>query len=252
MDTEHHIVLPSNGTGAIFETNTTDDYTTLLSKPLDFTRDDDAESYRVALQEVQFVRTLPTVKNTDFTVTKPTGAIITITIRKQVFGSITEFINEITTRATAARVNQSARLVYSSRTFLTTVKVNPRFAIKIPTEWANIFGFTKNEFDAGTFTSDQISDLYRGVYNLCIYSDIVQPIAVGNSTKPLLGIVNVSKNEQTGPEVVAKVFTNPMHLRLADSRIQTIRIYIRDELDNKVHFRVAPVIVRLSIRKIQS
>lgn len=49
--------------------------------------------------------------------------------------------------------------------------------------------------------------------------------------------------------MVTKSFTNPMYLPFANSRVETIRIYIKDDYGNPVHFRIEPVIVRLSIKK---
>ena len=121
--------------------------------------------------------------------------------------------------------------------------------MEIPDEWAKILGFQAKRFINNTQTGDHIGDLYQGVYNLYVYSDIVQPIPVGNSSQPLLGIISIPKGVRQEPEVVTKTFTNPMRLRLANSRIETIRIYIKDDLGNDVQFRIEPVIVRLSIRR---
>ena len=66
MAMERHIILPSNASNDVFPTHRTDDYTTVLNDPIDL----EQGNYQVALQEIQFIRSLPTVSIPTFVVTR--------------------------------------------------------------------------------------------------------------------------------------------------------------------------------------
>ena len=97
MAMERHIILPSNASNDVFPTNRTDDYTTVLNDPIDL----EQGNYQVALQEIQFIRSLPTVSIPTFVVTSGTAnrrVNNVITLHKINFGTITAFVEHINQR----------------------------------------------------------------------------------------------------------------------------------------------------------
>ena len=255
MDEELPIILPSNGGGITFANNRPGDYTILLNQPLDL--EDSNSEYRVSMQEIQFIRALPTLSNHDFRVhvpqqnsgDPPQHVTRTVSLRTLQLTDTASFIKEINARLRSGRLSGHVMFLMNPVTFHTTIRLANDYIVEIPDEWSKILGFRIKSFINNEEISDHPADLYQGVYNLYVYSDIVQPIPVGNTSQPLLGIISIPKGARQEPEVVTKTFTNPMKLRLANSRIETIRIYIKDDLGNSVHFRIEPVVVRLSIHR---
>ena len=113
MEEEHPIVLPSNGGGTTFTNNRPDDYTILLNHPLELADSDSV--YTVSMEEIQFIRALPSVSNQIFTVYTPLGTASddgdddddddppirhitrTITLRRLAFTDTASFVKEINT-----------------------------------------------------------------------------------------------------------------------------------------------------------
>lgn len=248
MSTERHIILPSNASNDVFPNNRADDYTTLLNDPIEL----EQGNYQVALQEFQFIRALPTVSTPSFTVA--TGTLIrraytVITLQRTNFGTINAFVEHINQRINSfAQFKNKVSFTYNALTSRVTITLSPGFITSIPPEWVSILGFTGQRVLITT-TGAKPADLYKGIYNLYIYTDISTPIRIGSVSKQLLGIVSIPKGQRDIPEVVTKTFTNPMYVNTIGDRIETIRIYIKDDHGNAVQFKIEPVIVRLSIRE---
>ena len=141
------------------------------------------------------------------------------------------------------------KIVYNRKTFKVKFTISAGYTITLPEEWAALLGFSDKVIDQ-TKEGDFIADFYQGVHNLHVFTDMSEPVIFGGTAKPYLGSVNVPKGDLSEPEVVTKVFEPPMYVRVSKSRFDTIRVYIMDHSGKPAHFRIPPVSVRLSLRRL--
>lgn len=158
-------MLPSNGSNDVFSNNRAGDFTTLLLQPLDVGSDD---SYKVALQEIQFIRAVPTVTSFEFKVVKSTGQNRKVVLKKVNFGNVKSFVREINDRLKALRLSRDIKFVYDEVTFRVNIELEEKASVEIPREWADVLGFNDTVFVAGTVGEKQ-ADINNGLYNLHIY-----------------------------------------------------------------------------------
>lgn len=252
MNRVRHIVLKSNGSDDAFPDNTPADFTTQLPLPL---VQEDGE-YEIALTQFQFVRALPTISDTGMLITSARGrARLPIVLPDPDVSSIPELVKGLNA---AMPRNSGVSFRYSPYTLKTTISLTAG-SITLSRELASILGFQHRKTEyvvqrppvvVQTSESKYVSDLYRGVYHLYIYSDVSEKIPVGSNMESLLGIVSISKGVRSAPEVESKTFMDPMYVKLLDNRVASIRIYVTDDGKNPVHFRLGPSIARLSLRRV--
>ena len=139
---------------------------------------------------------------------------------------------------------------FNTETFKTEITLPVGVTLELSDELALVLGFT-NKVLAMTGIGEGISDMYQGAYHLYIYTDISEQISVGSKMESLLGIVSIPKGTRSEPEVVTKIFTNPMFVKIRNSRVETVRVYITDDQRNPVHFKIGPSIARLVVRRRQ-
>ena len=249
MNSIRYLYLPSNGSYDVFPNNTAGDWTTMLEMPMDLSDG----KYEVGLAEIQFIRSLPTLTKTTFSVTLPNGSKRNFTLSTSGVASVSDMIEAINT-AIPSTYKAYVSLSYDMTTFKAKVSVAKDYKLEIPNEWVNVLGFMTNTFSARgrkkNVEAMRIADLYQGTYNLYVFSNISQPIPVGSKTKPLLGIVSIPKGQRSEPEVVTNTYTTPMFLPVTESYIQTIRIYLTDDIGNPIHFKLEPTTVKLALRKV--
>jgi hypothetical protein len=96
--------------------------------------------------------------------------------------------------------------------------------------------------------ADREFDVFSGENMLYVYTDITQPIIVGDSKVNLLRSVPLLKDEFTALDSNASTtdrFTQYYYIPVALKRIETITVSIRDQLGRAIHF--SPGIVQLTL-----
>lgn len=83
------------------------------------------------------------------------------------------------------------------------------------------------------------SDLNAGLYNLYVYTDIIQYQAVGDSYSPLLGVVKV---DGTFGETVNVRYNKIHYVPVARNYIKNIRIEIKLARDHCVDFSYGKIV----------
>lgn len=244
MDRDRHLVLSSNGSSDVFPGNTPSDFTTLLAQPLVLERDE----YDLALAEFQFVRALPAVTKATFVVKKQAGDT-NVKIEGRDISTIQGVVKAINA-ALSKRKLATIKFTFNTETFKTHIKLPAGVTLELSEELAAVLGFTDKNV-AATSEGQTVADLHHGAYHLYIYCDISEPISVGSKMESLLGIVSIPKGARSEPEVVTKTFTNPMFVKIINSRVETVRIYITDDHKNRVHFKIGPAIARIIVRRRQ-
>ena len=90
------------------------------------------------------------------------------------------------------------------------------------------------------------ADIYAGFHHLYVYCDIVKAQRVGDVFASFLDHVSISSYEKN----LINHRPNPVHyLPLAYGWINTIHVYLRNELGHKVPFTSGKVLLKLHFRK---
>ena len=83
---------------------------------------------------------------------------------------------------------------------------------------------------------------------LFIYSDIIRHHPVGDTTSPLLRVAPLSKGSF---ESVGHItFTNQYYYKLRSNHIETINIFLCDELGKQINLKNGRVFISLDFRRI--
>ena len=211
-------------------------------------------TYEIGLEEFKFILSLPTLTDSYFTVFKPSdrgGRRVNLNSSLTSVSDLVAEMNRVMHTGRGKVFATSINITFDTRLFRVKVHTALNYGVVLPRELSRVLGYTDQISFRGAneVTGDTAPDLYRGTYNLFIYTDVGEPISVGNKMESLLGIVSIPKGERSTPKAVTSTFTNPMYVRTMNSRISSIRLYIKDDTSAEVHFRIAPVIARLSVRK---
>ena len=86
----------------------------------------------------------------------------------------------------------------------------------------------------------------QNIPSLYVYCDLLEGQMVGDIHAPLLRVVNVNG---THGEMINHTFHTPYFLPLRHREFETVEIYIRDDMGQKVPFQGGKVIVTLAFRK---
>ena len=242
MAPERHLILTSNGSDDAFPENTPSDFTTQLAQPL--LMEDGV--YEVALAEFQFVRSHPTITQRRFTVNKPAG-VNNVQLPPTEVTSIQGLVKLINS-ALSKRQLSAVKFSFDTQTFKTEIVLPLNYSVDLGDELAAVLGFT-NKVVAATSIGDDVADLFQGAYHMFVHSNISEQIAVGNKMERLLGIVSIPRGSRSEAGVVTKIFTNPMFVKVINSRVESLQVYITDDHEKPVQFKLGPSIARLLVRK---
>ena len=90
------------------------------------------------------------------------------------------------------------------------------------------------------------ADMRATMYDMFIYSNIVETSLVGNAYVPLLRFVAVDSSHGS---YISKLYENPYYLKLQSGFIQEIEIKICDEEGNLVKFEWGKIVIVLKFRR---
>lgn len=91
-------------------------------------------------------------------------------------------------------------------------------------------------------------DLNAGIHSLFVYCNIVEPIAVGDTSAQLLATVGVPSRINFGQQCEER-YERPFYIPLLTNSFQTIEISIRDDSAQIVPFKFGRVIVTLHLKE---
>ena len=111
----------------------------------------------------------------------------------------------------------------------------------------SILGF-ENDIVEHDMSAKNAPNNRRGIHNLFIYSNICEPVRVGNSHVPLLRTVNFKRG--TFGETVDIIYNNPIYTNVSKSFIDSIEILIMDDMGRKIPFEEGKTIVTLQFRRL--
>lgn len=93
-----------------------------------------------------------------------------------------------------------------------------------------------------------IVDLRRGLHHIFVYCDIVQYVAVGDVSAPLLRIIPLA-NSIDNPEQYTHVFNNPHYIPISRRNIETIQMDLRSDTGEYIPFLSGKAILKLHFRR---
>lgn len=133
----------------------------------------------------------------------------------------------------------------------TKIKKNPLVvrSIRFSPRLQYMLGLHKQEITEKELVGKYIPDLKGGFYALYVYCSLVEPQIVGDSTAPLLRLVNV---EGTHGSIAEKIFHTPHYVPVVTKEITKIDIEIKDDYNQLVPFDFGKTILKLHIRKCRS
>ena len=92
------------------------------------------------------------------------------------------------------------------------------------------------------YTGDNVCDLQRGFYFLCVYCDILEDVLVGDVKTPLLRTVNINGKDD---KMVSRIYQTVQYVTVQRRQFETIEVDIRDDTCRRVPFQRGKVIVTL-------
>jgi len=102
----------------------------------------------------------------------------------------------------------------------------------------------------GQISNKSVRPIYldQGLNSLYVYSDIVYPSIIGDTTGPLLRVVHVPSKTTFGQQVT-EYFDPPYYYPLAHFNFQEITCYIRTDTGVPPAFRFGRVVITLHFKK---
>ncbi|KAL3976500.1 interleukin 18 [Sarotherodon galilaeus] len=241
-----YVTLPSNASKELFKDNTSGCYTVDLAKPIELTGE-----WTVGLCEFIYPRTwynlppdasyLELMRTTE---EEDQPLVILKFGRGGHYGRIKDLLEHLV--PAIQKYDPSFEASFNNITKRLDVKGNGSHKIKAFPPLAYMLGLRANEWwTLSKRSTPYPCDMSAGVYNLFLYTDIVQYQPVGDSYSPLLSVVNVKGDYGD----VVSIRHNTVHyLRVSKKYIKTIRVEIKTDRDRFVDFVYGKTIVKLHFK----
>ena len=119
-------------------------------------------------------------------------------------------------------------------------KVDANFA------WSNLDGDPK----VVTYRAKTTYDVKAGYHTLFVYTDIIDPILLGDNLSPLLRIVDIPRNKVWGHQVTIN-YEDVEYRKISQNEIKSIEIQIADDSGQDIQFNtMSDIILVLHFKKI--
>ena len=119
---------------------------------------------------------------------------------------------------------------------------------------SDILGFKKTNFvkntKRGKFTSENKINLYKNHSGCFIYSDIVDYSHIGQKQGNLLGVIPLD-DEKKLFSMHTFHFDKPHYVKVIKNNFKNIRIFLKNEREEKLKFALGEILLRLHFRKIK-
>lgn len=272
-ETDFYVILPSNASIETYPSNKIWDYRTKLARAIDL-----KQPYEVGLIELHYPRTWHNFSDRD--------GVISIAIPKEELDhaggayklhtvalppglydnipSLVKDINELLTQFVANFVMQysiAENRVYFRAPSGSTITFKGRLAIILGFKPGATFNIlpVKTSYRGRTLKPEanpekrgfapHPADIYGGLYNIYIYTDIVDYQMVGDSFVPLLRAISTTDEMRRMPHLI---FDKPHYTRVTRSLINDIQISLKTDQNSPVRFTYGKLFVKLHFRPIRS
>ncbi len=144
------------------------------------------------------------------------------------------------------KYDPTAEAGYNNVTKCIDFKGSGRYKIRAQAPLAYMLGLKPGEWwNLSPRSATYPCDLKRGIYNLFIYTDIIQYQPIGDSYSPLLSVVNVKGGFG---DVVSLRYNTVHYVRVSKSYIKTIHIEIKTDRNRCVDFVYGKAILKLHFK----
>jgi len=256
------ITLPSNVKSPSYHVNIPSHFITNLASPLHLPNNE----YEVALVEVSFPLIYHNVYfeigtfYVRFTTADGTSVKETLHIPEQWYRSVVELAEGINKQFPSSFKGRLAIKGAGARRRV-NMMIYDLESIKFHPTVANMLGFDRHvlKFDFRNSVIDKAGkvrvtrhaaerdpNIRASLFNVYIYTNIVEDQIVGNQLVPLLRTISF---EGKSGEYVHKIFDSPHYLNLSTDTIQHIEVKLATDLGSLIHFETGKVIVKLHFRK---
>lgn len=261
------MVLSSNSSYKHYPNNTLTTFSVQLPSILDLSN----QQYECALSEIQFYKSWYNVPKTWVIIKKKTtNRNYKVYIPEGYYQNLEELIETINSRIERVCGENIAKdnkfsVNNPSKTTVITRLIGNGYTMEFNSELATILGFDETclqklrsseyentanipIYDGELIFYSQNSDRLKSIYNIYVYTDIIQPNIVSDIEAPLLRVVPISNTEHWTYQTTT--FTQPQFLPLGQKQLRTISIYLRDGQGNPILFNDGQTIITLEIRKV--
>ena len=143
------------------------------------------------------------------------------------------------------------KMKYSEVNRKATVVLHPETSMKFDNYLAIVLGYGNNPIinrneESRAIDGSNVSDLYGGIHNVYVYTDVIEHIPVGDTEAPLLTIVETPGKYG---DVIQKSFKPLRYMRVQKTCFDTIEIDIRNVFGESVPFKSGIVVVMLHFRR---
>ena len=241
---EFYLTLPSNSSMGYFPDNTLAKFTTKLPTPV--LLDD---NWEVGLAEIIYPTAFYNVTSDTniFTCDVPGLPIVNAVVPP---GRYDDHASLFTALRGARGIPEhfTFKLEFDKQSKRVITEIEYGHHLKFEPGLADILGYSYNSLTQVKSSAPNPMDLKATLPKaLFIYSDIVEPQVVGDSSAPLLRIVGV-ENEQFNNTVV-HTYSPPHYVSVIRRQFETIEIDIRDDTGLRIPFQSGRVIVKLHFRQ---
>lgn len=252
---QFYLTLPSNSSMKYFPDNTVACYTTRLPHHIQL---ESGDEWEVALVEIHypysFVSTSEPLRvGFDFRngFTNVSGHR-TITIKSIKYKNVGELLNEINSDANLSDYvefdyDYSLNRVRVKTSNLTRLTLSRALALQLGIEEDTLISSNGQEI-TGLWSPNLAAGLSPYMY---VYCDLVEAQFIGDTTAPLLKIVNMNINKYAYGSYNSVSYTSPHYVPVMKSRFETIEINLKDDFGGKLPFVFGASCVKLHFRRAQ-
>lgn len=249
---DFYITLPSDGSPNDYAKNTPSKFRNKLPNSIEL-----EGNWSCALVEISYPHSWANVRWEDcqFSVAKDgnakkNSAFISMTISPGNYEDIGEITSAINDKLSMLKTpEKNIVFKYNKVSRKVTIEVKNGAAVNLDSGLSYILGFRDEKLIEKTAIGRFQINLSGGVTSLFVYSDIITPQVYGNTSVPLLRIVNIDGSDG---EEVTKTFSNPHYVTVNRKFFETVDIIISDDHGKPITFESGRCIVKLHFKRVYS
>ena len=252
---DFYVVLPSNVKNVSGKLNKTGHFTTYLPTHIVI----DKSQWKVALVDISCSVTWRNVDdgNSAITVRKDvTNADlhdVTVPMEEGYYDNILALTKAVSFTSRRAGFKGDINVTPDRRRV--EIKVESGTSLKMHPTVSHMLGFIHNhKFDASsedrTYLAEHFGNVHRDLDNIYLYTNIVEPIIVGDTYAPLLQTIPV--DPKMHGQIMQHQVMNPQYMKLETGNIAVIEIKLCDDRGRTITFDRGTVIVKLHFKKFET
>jgi hypothetical protein len=244
-DSTQYIALPSNASLDLYKDNTLTSYTVHLPEPIVLEGE-----HEIALASIIWPRTFynitETSKNLYYQYASGLSDDVELTVG--LYDTIKDLIDHINEKL-RNNIKDNIQIRFEPISEKVFVSVKGGYKLLLENTLSHILGFGgKTTVIHKSQFSPFVTDLSGGIQCLYIYCDIAGYQIVGDTKAQLLKVLPV---EGKYGDTIYRTFDVPTYHPIATKEFQDIKIDLRDDSGQKIHFNSGRVVVNLHIRQRQ-